>query len=82
MKVISDLEKDEIENTVQAISFDNQTGNISRIVHTRNGVTVRTDVFTFGTNTITEVRTLPSGESMTIVTNTSTLQTTVTYSNA
>ena len=43
---------------------------------------VRTDVFTFGTSTITEVRTLATGESLTIVTNTDTLETTTTYADA
>lgn len=68
-------------DTVQAISFD-QSGNVSQITHTRNGVVIRTDAFAFGTNTITEVRTLNTGESVTIVTNTSTLETTVTYAAA
>lgn len=71
-----------IMDTVQAISFD-QSGNVSQITHSKNGAVVRTDVFTFGTGTITEVRTLAAtGESVTIVTNTTTLATTVTYAAA
>lgn len=70
---------DEIPDTVQSITFDSTTGNVSTITHMRDNTAIRTDVFTFGTGTITEVRTLNTGESLTIVTNTTTLQTTVTY---
>lgn len=70
---------DEIPDTVQTITFDSTTGNVSTITHTRDGTAIRTDAFTFGTGTITEVRTLNTGESLTITTNTTTLTTTVTY---
>ena len=72
----------EIPDTVQSITFDQTTGNISTIAHTRNNVAIRTDVFTFGATTITETRTLNTGESLTIVTDLGTLETTVTYSAA
>jgi hypothetical protein len=75
------LHAEEINNTVQSILFD-ASGNVQSITHTRDGVAIRTDVFTFAANTITEVRTLNTGESLTIVTNTDTLQTTVTYTAA
>ena len=75
------LQEETIPDTVQTIAFDS-TGNVSAITHTANNVTVRTDAFTFGTDTITEIRTLSTGESLTIVTNTTTLQTTVTYAAA
>ena len=75
------LQEETIPNTVQTITFDS-AGNVSAITHTANNVAVRTDAFTFGTDTITEVRTLSTGESLTIVTNTTTLQTTVTYAAA
>ena len=78
------LEAEEIPDTVQAITFDGN-GNVQSITHkkrTDQTVTVRTDTFTFSGNTITEVRTLSSGESLTIVTNTDTLVTTVTYAAA
>ena len=78
------LEIDEIPDTVQSISFDSN-GNVSQIVHkkrTDQTVTIRTDVFTFAGNAITEVRTLSTGESLTIVTDTDTLVTTVTYADA
>ena len=73
------LQSDEIIDTTQSIVFDQQ-GNISSITHTdlQNEV-VRTDSFTFGENTITEVRTLSTGESLTLATNLTTLVTTVTY---
>lgn len=70
---------DEIPDTVQTIAFD-QNGNVQSITHSRNNVTVRTDVFTFSANSVTEVRTLSTGQSLTIVTNLSTLETTITYS--
>ena len=72
------LQADDIPNTSQSITFDS-SGNVSTITHIGEGGVVRTDTFTFGTNTITEVRMLSTGESLTLVTNLSTLQTTVTY---
>jgi len=70
-----------IPDTVQSITFDS-AGNVSTITHVRNNTAIRTDTFTFSAETITEVRTLSTGESLTIVTNTTTLQTTVTYAAA
>jgi len=70
-----------IPDTVQTITFDS-SGNVQRITHVRNSAAVRTDVFTFAASTITEVRTLATGESLTIVTNTDTLETTTTYADA
>lgn len=78
------LEQDEIPETVQSIVFDG-SGNVQSITHkkrTDQNVTVRTDVFTFAGTAITEVRTLDTGESLTIVTDTDTLVTTVTYAAA
>lgn len=74
------LQMDEIPDTVQSYTFAD--GTVSQIVHYRSGVAIRTDVFTYGENTITEVRTLNTGESLTIVTNLTTLETTVTYAAA
>ena len=69
----------EIPNTTQTIEFDS-LGNVSTITHTNgSNVDVRTDAFTFSANSITEVRTLNTGETLTVVTNTTTLVTTVTY---
>lgn len=73
---------DEIPGTTQTIEFDS-SGNVSTITHTNgSNVDVRTDAFTFAANSITEVRTLNTGETLTIVTNTTTLVTTVTYAAA
>lgn len=73
---------DEIPGTTQTIEFDS-SGNVSTITHTNgSNVAVRTDAFTFAANSITEVRTLNTGETLTIVTNTTTLVTTVTYAAA
>ena len=73
---------DEIPGTTQTIAFDS-SGNVSTITHTNgSNVDVRTDAFTFAANSITEVRTLNTGETLTVVTNTTTLATTVTYAAA
>ena len=76
------LQEETIPDTTQTIAFD-ASGNVSSITH-KDGSnnTVRTDAFTFSGNTITEVRTLSTGESLTIVTNTDTLVTIVTYAAA
>lgn len=82
LKSAVNLIDETLMDTVQTITFD-ASGNVQRITHGHNNVTVRTDVFTFGTNTITEVRTwAATGETLTIVTNTTTLETTVTYAAA
>lgn len=71
---------DDVPDTVQTYTFS--AGSVSQVTHTKNGTDVRTDAFTYGESTITEVRTLSTGESLTIVTNLTTLETTVTYSAA
>ena len=71
------LLNDNVPNTTQAYTFTD--GKVSQIAHNRNLVAIRTDVFTYGTGTITEKRTLNTGESMTLVTNLTTLETVVTY---
>ena len=69
---------DDIPNTVQTYEF--QGGSVSQVLHKSEGVVVRTDVFAYGTDTITETRTLSTGEKLTITTNLTTLETTVTQS--
>lgn len=76
------LQAEEIPNTTQAITFDSTTGDVSTITHTNGSTVIRTDAFTFGDGTITEVRTLNTGKSLTISTNTTTLETVVTYTAA
>lgn len=75
-----ELYASEIPDTIQSYVFS--AGSVSQVVHSRNNVTVRTDTFTYSPSSITEVRTLNTGESLTIVTNLTTLETTVTYSAA
>lgn len=75
------LEEENIPGTTQTPSF-NSSGDITQIVHKQGTTTIRTDVFTFGANSITEVRTLNTGESLTITTNLTTLATTTTYTAA
>ena len=71
---------DEIPDTVQAYTFAD--GAVSQVTHTRDNVAIRTDAFTYGANSIAEVRTLNTGESLTITTNLITLETTVVYAAA
>ena len=73
------LQMDEIPDTIQSYTFAD--GSVSQITHSRSGVTIRTDTFTYGTDAITEVRTSSAG-TLTIVTNLTTLETTVTYAAA
>lgn len=80
LKIAMNLLHDEIPNTVQTYTFTD--GSVSQVLHKSGSTTVRTDVFTYATNTITEVRTLNTGERLTIVTNLTTLETTVTYAVA
>lgn len=80
LKSAMNLLHDEIPNTVQTYVFTD--GSVSQVLHKSGNTTVRTDTFTYATNTITEVRTLNTGESLTIVTNLQTLETTVTYAAA
>ena len=75
------LHMDELNDTTQKITF-NDSGNVQQIVHEAGGTAKRTDAFTYSGNTITEVRTLDSGESLTIATNTDTLESVVTYAGA
>lgn len=74
------LLSDDIPDTTQTYTFVD--GTVSQVTHSRNGTVVRTDAFTYETSTITEVRTLNTGESLTIVTNLTTLETSVTYAAA
>lgn len=69
---------EEIPNTTQTYVFND--GKVSQINHINSGNAIRTDTFSYGQNQITEVRTLNTGESLTIQTNLTTLETVVTYS--
>lgn len=69
-----------IPNTVQTIT--KVDGKVTQILHKNGNVAVRTDAFSYGDGTITETRTLNTGDVLTIVTNLSTLATAVTYTAA
>lgn len=73
------LHLEEINDTIQTITY-NSDGSIQKIEHTQGQLVIRSDVFTFSDTTIVEVRTLNTGESLTITTNLETLTTTVVYS--
>ena len=65
-----------IPGTTETVVFDSNNKPAS-VTHTASGVAVRTDVFTWGTNSVTEVRTLANGKYVTLVTNLTTLVTTI-----
>lgn len=67
----------EIDNTTQTIVFGSD-GSVSQILHKSGSTTIRTDAFTITDTTITETRTLNTGEKLTITTTLATLATTVT----
>ena len=80
-KPLTDLLKSEIENTTQSISFA-EDGSVQSVTHSRNDSAYRTDVFTFTASSITEVRTLSSGQHLTIATDLTTLQSVITYATS
>lgn len=69
------LLRDELPGTSKTVTFDSND-NPASITHTANGSTVRTDVFTWGENSVTEVRTA-SDKRITITTNLTTLAQTI-----
>lgn len=71
---------DDVPNTTQTYTFVD--GSVSQVLHKNGNDTIRTDTFTYGTETITESRVLYTGASLTIVTNLETLVTTVTFTAA
>jgi hypothetical protein len=76
-EIKSTLLLDEIPDTVQSIVRTN--GKVTGLLHKRNGETIRTDTYTRGEEVFTETRTLNTGEVLTIATNLTTKETTVTY---
>lgn len=67
---------DDIPGTTQTVTF-NANDQPASVVHTSGTDTVRSDVFTWGDDTVTEVRTLANGRHVTYVTNLTTLVTTI-----
>lgn len=74
------LYSEEPPNTAQTISYTD--GIVSQVVHKSGGTTIRTDTYTYGSNTFTEVRTLNTGAKLTIVTNLTTYESTTTHVSA
>jgi hypothetical protein len=70
------LFNDYIQNTSVATTT-NGNGDITQVVHSRSGTTLRTDVFTYSGDLITETRTLQSGKYITIQYNAVTLAVTI-----
>lgn len=80
--ILQMLEVENIPGTVQSIVY-NSAGDIDRIIHVRDGTNYRIDSFSFGDIDIIETRTLTTGETLVIRTNTETSQTETTfYKNA
>ena len=69
---------DSLEDATITPTFDSD-GNIVGLTHAVNGSTVRTDTITVTSTTATEVRTLSTGERLTITTDLSTKATTLVY---
>ena len=72
------LTTENIPGETQTVNYDS-TGTLSTITHVVSGTTIRTDAFTFDADSVTEVRTLNSGQVLTLVTDLDTLVTTTTY---
>ena len=70
------LLRSEMPGTSTTVTVDSN-GNPVSIVHTANNETVRTDAFVWGTDEVTETRTLASGKYITIHTDLVTLETVV-----
>lgn len=76
MTVEEKLLRSELPGTTVVVAFGSDD-NPSSITHSANGTTIRTDVFTWGTGSVEEVRTLSTGEQITITTNLETLAQTI-----
>ena len=76
LSVIEKLLQSELIGTTQEVTFDGND-NPTTITHKKNGTTIRTDSFVWGTNTVAETRLLSTGEHITITTNLTTLETTI-----
>jgi len=72
------LVAESLDNATITPTLDND-GNIIGLTHKINGETVRTDTITITSTTATEVRTLSTGQRLTITTDLTTLETTLVY---
>ncbi len=79
---LATLQADDIPGATQVPVrkvVDDPDSDIVGVQFMHDETVVRTDMYTFGDQTVTEVRTLPNNKTLTIVTNTDTLETTTTY---
>lgn len=76
MTVEEKLLRSELPGTTVVVAFGSDD-NPSSITHSANGTTIRTDIFTWVTGSVEEVRTLSTGEQITITTNLETLAQTI-----
>lgn len=72
----SPLLNSEIQNTIRSVVFTNDR-KVSSVLHKRGVEIIRSDVFTYSTDLITEVRTMNTGETLTLIYNTKTFETEV-----
>ena len=68
--------RSELPGTSTVVVMDSN-GNPTSITYTANNETVRTDTFVWGTDSVTETRTLANGKYITITTNLNTLAQTI-----
>ncbi len=72
----------EVPGTTQEYTFSGDGKVVTRVDHKKGATVVRSDAYTYGDTTITEVRTMSGVGTLTIVTNTETLATSVTFAAA
>lgn len=72
----------EVPGTTQEYTFSDDGKVVTKVEHKKGATVVREDTYTYGDTTITEVRTMTGIGTLTIVTNTTTLETSVTFAAA
>ena len=60
---------DESVPSATVIPYYNASGDLTTLLHVINGETKRTDSFSYSDSSVTEVREMSTGETLTIVTN-------------
>ena len=72
----------EIPGTTQTYTYSSDGKLVTQVDHKKGTTTIRTDVYTYGETSITEVRTITGIGSLTITTNLETLETSVVFTAA
>lgn len=72
----------EIPGTTQTYTYSVDGKRVTQVDHKKGTTTIRSDMYTYGTTTITEVRTITGIGSVTITTNLETLETSVVFTAA